>query len=79
MLELVIAQLPPVPTLLPVPTAPISIPEFGLWDSTDEIVQLWQVNSAVTTGFQHLLIVALVAGALFMIIFLINKTRHENE
>lgn len=78
--EFIIAQAPPTPTLMVVPTAPISIPsDLYLWETTDEIVQMWQTNSSATTGIQILVIGAIIAAALFMLIYLLNKLREGDK
>lgn len=78
--EFIIAQLPPTPTLMVVPTAPMSVPSnLYLWETTDEIVQLWQSNSSATTGIQIIVIGAIVAAALFMLIYLMNKLREGDK
>lgn len=79
MIDLIVAQAPPTPTPMMVPTAQLSVPQFHLWDSTDEIIQLWQSNSSATTGIQYLLIAAIIAAALFMLIYLLNKLREGDK
>lgn len=78
--KFIIAQVPPTPTLMVVPTAPISIPsDLYLWETTDEIVQMWQTNASATTGIQILVIGAIIAAALFMVIYLLNKLREGDK
>lgn len=79
MIDIIVAQAPPTPTPMMVPTAQLSVPQFHLWDSTDEIIQLWQSNSSATTGIQYLLIAAIIAAALFMLIYLLNKLREGDK
>ena len=77
--EFIIAQVPPTPTPMMVPTAQLSVPQFHLWDSTDEIIQIWQSNSSATTGIQYLLIAAIVVAALFMVMYLLNRLGEGND
>lgn len=80
MIEFIVAQAPPTPTLMAVPTAPMSIPsDLYLWETTDEVVQLWQSNSGATTGIQYLVIAAIIAAALFMLIYHLNKMRDGSD
>jgi len=79
MLTNIVAQVPPTPTLLPVPTAPVSIPSFGIWDSTDKLVQLWNVNSGVSTGFQYVVLVGVVIVGIFVLVHFIRTVSRGGD
>lgn len=79
MLINVVAQVPPTPTLMAVPTAPVSIPSFGVWASTDDLVQIWNLNSGVTTGIQYLILVGVVIVGIFVLVHLIRTVSKESD
>lgn len=74
-----IAQAPPPPTLMPVPTAPITMPGIELWESTEHLVQIWNQNSSVTTGAQYLIVALLVLIGLMMFVRMIKSMGQDES
>lgn len=79
MLINIVAQIPPTPTLMAVPTAPVSIPSFGVWASTDDLIQLWNLNSGVTTGFQYVVLVGVVIAGIFVLVHFIRTVSRGSD
>lgn len=74
-----LAQMPPTPTMMPVPTAPLEVPQFGMWAATDDMLQIWNQNATFGYGAQILLLVALVVGGVAIVLFFVRSLGSDRD
>lgn len=73
-------NLPPTPTPMPAaPSAPIELPGgFGVWESTDSFIGLWNQFPQYTPVIQIGVILAIVVAAIFVATKVIGSLNSED-